>query len=63
MKIIFDNEEQKNQLIGTLCHYDVNSDIDEYWCARLMCRNEPDECTYCWENTGIEMEVRDETTD
>ena len=60
MKIIFDNVEQKNHLIGSLCPYDVNSDIDEHWCARLMCRNEPNDCNSCWENSGIELEVRDD---
>lgn len=59
MKIIFDNGEQKNHLIDTLCPYDVNLDIDEVWCAELA--NERFmECVECWERSGIEMEVKDD---
>lgn len=59
MKIIFDNEEQKNYLTGSLCPYDVNTDINEYWCADLM-RKSYSDCNLCWERSGIEMEVRDD---
>jgi hypothetical protein len=59
VKIIFDSEKQKNDLTGKLCPYDVNSDIDEHWCYRLMCRNDVD-CGFCWAESGIEMEVRDD---
>lgn len=59
MKIIFDNEKQKNDCVYCLCPHDVNSDIYEDWCPTLMDKNYMD-CSECWERSGIEMEVRDD---
>ena len=56
MKIVFDSEEEKRSFIKTvLCPSmmgfdDVNE--DECW------RNTLDACILCWENSGIEIEVR-----
>ena len=59
MKIIFDNEQQKNHLIGTLCPYDINFDLYEQMCSLTNSLNS-EKCVNCWENSEIELEVRNE---
>ena len=53
MKIIFDSEEQKNQVVGFLKH--------DYCPSEFGFRDACDDdytCYECWEKCGIEMEVK-----
>jgi hypothetical protein len=61
MKIIFDNEKQKEKILTAIlretCPREVgfaDSDKDEDGCC--IAKN----CMECWKNCGIEMEVKND---
>ena len=61
MKIIFDSEEQKKLFIDTAgfcpCHIDFNNvPDDECWAIGTR-----EQCYRCWEQSGIEIEVKEKT--
>lgn len=58
MKIIFDSEEEKEALLYGLINGFCPSDLylnDDYTCSKLGCHVD---CEICWENCGIEVEVK-----
>lgn len=54
MKIVFDNEKQKKEFIAGFCPRNVDINAIEH----IEC--EDAYCITCWENCGIELEVKDE---
>ena len=55
MKIIFDNEQEKDFFVRKLCPLDVLNEANEICYAY---EGSPHKCEECWEK-NIEMEVRD----
>ena len=65
MKIIFDSEEQKNVFMEELtgCYCPSVYYLEEH-CRNFYSRYEnafEKDCKACWENCGLEIEVKDET--
>lgn len=54
MKIIFDNEEQKEKMIDEIC---PNNFLENYECPYRFYSQF--RCSSCWGNCGIELEVKE----
>lgn len=60
MKIIFDSEEQKANFIDLIkCYCPGELDENMRYVDDEECKTIPN-CSKCWENCGIEMEVKED---
>jgi len=59
MKIIFDDEKEKDLFVRKLCPLDVLNEADEICYAY---EGSPDKCEECWEK-NIGMEVKKDVED
>lgn len=57
MKIIFDSEEQKMAMIGVLVDHVCPGTL--YLEETNNCKGKDISCRKCWENSAIEMEVKE----
>lgn len=58
MKIVFDDENDKVHFIASVCPDKVTSKLFNYCADRCDAAS----CDNCWEESGIELEVKDENS-